>query len=127
MTPQELVERALAASTTDGCVVIANDAATTNLRWANNTLTTNGATQTVDVTVIATVTGAEGVQALVPDAASTLGRRMPDLGLLVVRRADLVHVGVVELWLGLEDDFQCVGLGGGVDAFACRPPNRSPG
>jgi predicted Zn-dependent protease len=63
LTPQELVERALAASTTDGCVVIANDTASTNLRWANNTLTTNGVTQTVDVTVIATVNGSDGVRA----------------------------------------------------------------
>jgi predicted Zn-dependent protease len=59
---QELVERALAASTTDGCVVIANDNASTNLRWANNTLTTNGVTQTVDITVVATVNGSDGVR-----------------------------------------------------------------
>jgi predicted Zn-dependent protease len=63
LSPQEIVERALAASTTDGCVVIANDTAATNLRWANNTLTTNGVTQTVDVTVIATVNGSDGVRA----------------------------------------------------------------
>jgi predicted Zn-dependent protease len=62
LRPQELVERALAASTTDGCIVIANDNASTNLRWANNTLTTNGVTQTVDVTVVATVNGADGVR-----------------------------------------------------------------
>jgi predicted Zn-dependent protease len=62
MRPQELVERALAASTTDGCVVIANNNADTNLRWANNTLTTNGVTQTVDVTVVATVHGSDGVR-----------------------------------------------------------------
>jgi predicted Zn-dependent protease len=60
---QELVERALAASSTEGCVVIANDNASTNLRWANNTLTTNGVTQTVDLTVIATVAGSDGVRA----------------------------------------------------------------
>jgi predicted Zn-dependent protease len=63
LSPQEIVDRALAASTTDGCIVIANDTASTNLRWANNTLTTNGVTQTVDVTVVATVNGADGVQA----------------------------------------------------------------
>jgi predicted Zn-dependent protease len=59
---QELVERALAASTTDGCVVIANDNAATNLRWANNTLTTNGVTQTIEVTVVASVNGTDGVR-----------------------------------------------------------------
>jgi predicted Zn-dependent protease len=59
---QEIVERALAASTTDDCVVIANDTASTNLRWANNTLTTNGVMHTVGVTVVATVTGSDGVR-----------------------------------------------------------------
>jgi predicted Zn-dependent protease len=63
LSPQELVERSLAASSVDGCVVIANDTATTNLRWANNTLTTNGVTRTVDLTVIATVGGSDGVRA----------------------------------------------------------------
>jgi predicted Zn-dependent protease len=60
--PQELVERGLAASTTDGCIVIANDDASANLRWANNTLTTNGVTQTVGVTVIATVAASDGIR-----------------------------------------------------------------
>jgi predicted Zn-dependent protease len=63
LRPQELVERALAASTTAGCIALANETATTNLRWANNTLTTNGVTQTVDLTVIATVEGSDGVRA----------------------------------------------------------------
>src|SRR5581483_6115132 len=63
LSPQELVDRALAASTTDGCVVIVNDHAETNLRWANNTLTTNGVNQIVDVTVIAMVNGSDGVRA----------------------------------------------------------------
>jgi len=63
LSPQELVETALAASTTDGCVVLASNDASTNLRWANNTLTTNGVTETIEVTVIATVNGADGVRA----------------------------------------------------------------
>ncbi|MBV9485721.1 MAG: TldD/PmbA family protein [Frankiaceae bacterium] len=63
LSPQELVERALAAASTDGCIAIATDTATTNLRWANNTLTTNGVTQTVDLTIIATVAGDGGVKA----------------------------------------------------------------
>jgi predicted Zn-dependent protease len=62
LSPQQLVETALAASTADDCVVIATDTATTNLRWANNTLTTNGVTQTIDVTVVAVVNGSDGAQ-----------------------------------------------------------------
>jgi predicted Zn-dependent protease len=52
-TPQETVDRALALSRTDGCVVIADEASGANLRWANNTLTTNGVTRSRQLTVIA--------------------------------------------------------------------------
>ena len=62
-TPQELVERALAASTADECIVIVGAAHTVNLRWANNTLTTNGTTRSHEVTVISVVRGAEGARA----------------------------------------------------------------
>lgn len=51
--PHELVERALQSSTSDECVVIVEDSTSTNLRWANNTLTTNGVMHSVSVTVIA--------------------------------------------------------------------------
>ena len=53
--PQELVERALAFSRTDGCVVLAQETSGSNLRWAGNTLTTNGSTRSRSLTVIATV------------------------------------------------------------------------
>ncbi|MEV5242663.1 metallopeptidase TldD-related protein [Streptomyces cinnamoneus] len=58
--PHEIVERALSLSRADGCVVIASEHSTANLRWAGNALTTNGVTRGRDVTVIATVDGAEG-------------------------------------------------------------------
>jgi predicted Zn-dependent protease len=61
--PQELVERALELSRTDGCVVLAQESSTANLRWANNTLTTNGVARTRDLTVIALVDGPEGTSA----------------------------------------------------------------
>jgi predicted Zn-dependent protease len=51
--PQRLVEHALDVSTSEQCIVIVNDTTSANLRWANNTLTTNGVMHTVDVTVIA--------------------------------------------------------------------------
>ena len=60
MTPQELVERALGLSRTDGCVVLAQETSSTNLRWASNTLTTNGVMRGRSFTVIAMVDGAEG-------------------------------------------------------------------
>ena len=58
--PQELVEAALARSEADGCVVIANERSETNLRWANNSLTTNGQMASRNLTVISTTEGADG-------------------------------------------------------------------
>lgn len=61
--PYEIVERALELSTADGCVVIADEESSANLRWAGNTLTTNGVTRGRTLTVVATVDGAEGTAA----------------------------------------------------------------
>jgi predicted Zn-dependent protease len=58
--PHEVVERALALSRADGCVVLADEESTANLRWAGNTLTTNGVTRGRTLTVVATVDGSEG-------------------------------------------------------------------
>ncbi|MEE1801843.1 metallopeptidase TldD-related protein [Streptomyces sp. JV176] len=58
--PHEIVERALELSTADGCVVIADEQSSANLRWAGNALTTNGVTRGRTLTVIATVDGAQG-------------------------------------------------------------------
>jgi len=71
LTPQDTVERGLAlaaAEGADGCVVIVAETSSTNLRWANNTLTTNGAMRGSSVTVIATVGAGEGT------AAGVVGR-----------------------------------------------------
>ena len=53
-SPQDVVEAALAAATTDGTVVIVTDRSEANLRWANSSLTTNGEMSSRSVTVIAT-------------------------------------------------------------------------
>jgi predicted Zn-dependent protease len=60
MGPQETVERALAAARGD-TVVIADQNSTANLRWAGNTLTTNGVSQTRRLTVVAVADGCAGV------------------------------------------------------------------
>lgn len=57
---QEVVERALALSETDGCVVLAEETSDANLRWAANTLTTNGVMRGRQLTVVATVGGSQG-------------------------------------------------------------------
>jgi predicted Zn-dependent protease len=59
--PQDVVERALAAAKPGGdCVVIADEHSTVNLRWAGNTLTTNGVASTRSLTVIAIDRRADG-------------------------------------------------------------------
>jgi predicted Zn-dependent protease len=52
---QDAVERALQAATCDDCVVIAEESSEANLRWAGNTLTTNGVSSSRRLTVIAIV------------------------------------------------------------------------
>jgi predicted Zn-dependent protease len=82
-TPQETVERALeiAAGITgvDGCVVLADESSSANLRWANNTLTTNGVTRGRRLTVIASVKGADGVAAGVVSRSSVSTADLDDL------------------------------------------------
>jgi predicted Zn-dependent protease len=60
-TPQDTVERALAAARPGGeTVVIADESSTANLRWAGNTLTTNGVASTRSLTVISIDRRADG-------------------------------------------------------------------
>ena len=59
---QDLVELALTRSTADGCVVVAEERSETNLRWANNSLTTNGQMSSRQLTVISTREGADGTR-----------------------------------------------------------------
>lgn len=63
MTPQETVERALALSNADECIVIADEESTANLRWAGNTLTTNGEMRSRRLTVVAVAGGSAGTAA----------------------------------------------------------------
>ena len=76
--PHEIVERTLELSRADGCVVIANETSTANLRWAGNALTTNGVTRGRTLTVVATVDGAEGTASgVVSRSAVTAGELEP--------------------------------------------------
>jgi predicted Zn-dependent protease len=63
MQVQELVETALQSSTTDGCIVIVSEHTETNVRWAANSLTTNGQMRTRNVTVAATIDRSDGTHA----------------------------------------------------------------
>ena len=72
-TPQQLVEHGLAASRADDCIVIVRDTTSANLRWANNTLTTNGVMTGVGVTVVsfASVSGGVATGSVSGSAATT--------------------------------------------------------
>jgi predicted Zn-dependent protease len=61
MTPQDTVERALAAASRGReTIVIADESSTANLRWAGNTLTTNGVSASRSLTVISVDRRADG-------------------------------------------------------------------
>ncbi|HYH24811.1 MAG TPA: metallopeptidase TldD-related protein [Blastococcus sp.] len=75
---QDLVERALTASTADGQVTIVVEGSEANLRWAGNSLTTNGAMRSRQVVVVSFVDGGAGM------AAGTVTRSgTPDVADLV--------------------------------------------
>jgi predicted Zn-dependent protease len=85
MTPQETVERALAAARCDACVVIADESSSANLRWAGNTLTTNGVSRSRQLTVIAVSAAAgNGTSAGVVSRAGVRADQIED----VVRAAE---------------------------------------
>ncbi len=74
-TPQSLVEHALSVSTADDCIVIARDHTSANLRWANNTLTTNGVMHGISVTVISFIRSGDGTATgSVSGSATTQGQ-----------------------------------------------------
>jgi predicted Zn-dependent protease len=79
LRPQDLVERALELSTADGCVVLAQESSEANLRWAGNTLTTNGVMRGRTLTVIATVGGSEGTAAGVVSRSNVGLEQVEDL------------------------------------------------
>jgi len=84
VNPQQAVERALAVSRSDDCVVIAEETSGANLRWAGNTLTTNGVSASRQLTVIAIDRRADGASAGVISRAGVRPDQIED----VVREAE---------------------------------------
>lgn len=71
LTPQDIVETALAASRADGCVVVVQTAVEANVRWANNTVTTSGVAETLTWFVVSVVQHAAGTVTASAAAASS--------------------------------------------------------
>ncbi len=84
LSPQQAVERALAVSRSDDCVVIAEESSSANLRWAGNTLTTNGVSSSRQLTVIAIDRRGDGAAAGVVSRAGVRPDQIED----VVREAE---------------------------------------
>jgi predicted Zn-dependent protease len=111
-TAQDLAEHALALSTADHCIAIVQDHSAANLRWANNTLTTNGVGHAVHVTVI-----------------SFVGRRNASVSATAASAeqvADLVAAADAEARLAEEaDDVAALVEGGEAPGWADRPGGTS--
>ncbi|MGH3684355.1 MAG: metallopeptidase TldD-related protein [Pseudonocardiaceae bacterium] len=73
LSADELTATALAASKAHECIVVLTDTSEVNLRWANNTMTTNGHTTTRSFSVISVLDGAGG------PAVGTVGGNGVDL------------------------------------------------
>jgi predicted Zn-dependent protease len=84
ISPAETVERALAAARSDDCVVIAEETSAANLRWAGNTLTTNGVSRSRQLTVIAIDRRGDGAATGVVSRAGVRPDQIED----VVREAE---------------------------------------
>jgi predicted Zn-dependent protease len=60
---QDVVDHALGQSAADGCIVLVSERSETNLRWAANSLTTNGQMRSRTVTVVSVKAGPDGTRA----------------------------------------------------------------
>jgi predicted Zn-dependent protease len=79
ISPQDAVERALKAATCDDCVVIAEESSSANLRWARNSLTTNGISASRRLTVVAINRVGEQARAGAVSRAGVSREQIPDL------------------------------------------------
>ncbi|WP_148572438.1 metallopeptidase TldD-related protein [Nocardioides caldifontis] len=78
-TPQDLVEHALRSSRSDQCVAVVTAGHSANLRWAGNTLTTNGVMHRVGVTVVAFHHRPDGVATASVSGAATTPEQVEQL------------------------------------------------
>jgi predicted Zn-dependent protease len=122
ISPQETVERALAAARSDDCIAIAEETSSANLRWAGNTLTTNGVSRSRQLTVIAIDRRADGAAVGVVSRAGVRPGQIEE----VVREAE--HEA--EQGAPAEDEAQVTGAGkagpfGLDDPVWDTPPSRT--
>jgi predicted Zn-dependent protease len=83
-SPQDLADVALSSTRADEAQVIVRASSVANLRWANNTLTTNGVMTSTELTMISIVDGTHGRAAGVVTRSASSPSQVRDL----VRAAD---------------------------------------
>jgi len=89
ISPQQAVERALAAATSDDCIVIADEGSAANLRWAGNSLTTNGVSRSRQLTVVAVTRSGDEARVGVVSRAGVRSDQIAD----VVAEAEAAAAG----------------------------------
>ena len=94
----EIIERALALSQADAAVVFASETSNVNLRFANNTLTTNGSTVDRNVVVISIIGKSFGVRS----ASVVEGSKLEEL--VRASEADARDAGDAEDYFALPTD-----------------------
>ena len=95
LSAQDLVEQALGKSTADDQITFVVESSEANLRWAANSLTTNGAMRSRHVVVVSFVDGGAGM------AAGTVARTgTPDVAALVAASARSTSSCGVQLVIG---------------------------
>lgn len=115
--PQDIVERVISTSKADGCVAIVSESSDAHLRWANNTLTTNGVSLDRHLTVVATVNGTTGTAA----GAVSVSGAIDDAVEAVVGRAE--HAA--RAGMAAEDAQPLVGAASSPAAAWNRPAERT--
>jgi predicted Zn-dependent protease len=117
-SPQGSVEKALELARCEDCVVISEESSSANLRWAGNTLTTNGVSQSRRLTVIAVNRRGDQASAGVVSRSGVRDDQLED----VVRAAEQAAEQSSPA-----EDAQPLLRPGSPDAFADGGPDRGNG
>ncbi len=112
--PQEVVEQALRSSSSEGCVVIVSDSSEADVRFANNTVTTNGSRRSRSVSVASFVSSDGGMSVGIASRNSA-GDETEIEALLRASEADARKASAAE------DAAPLVQPGGGHEDFSEEP------
>ncbi|HJQ03206.1 MAG TPA: metallopeptidase TldD-related protein [Jatrophihabitans sp.] len=113
---QNWMEQALALSAADGCVVVGEERTEANLRWAANSLTTNGQMRSRKLTVISMVDGPAGVSSGAASGPVTADDPAGALAALVAASEAAAHAAAPA-----DDAAPLVSAGGTDPGWDCPP------